>query len=700
MNHTTDTGIRTVSLELLRHGPPHNQLLSPLTRYLALCGDYGAATVEVPYEHRPFLERLRTLRYRTSDRDGDDAHRHEVIEQTAGEMAGVLETVHGLIPELNHHSGETALVNLELVLSAAELAMLPFELSKVPRGCKGGEGGWLSLQKLAPVAITRRVRSVNHDHHEWNRTPRILFAHADGEGLDGLAHAHLQCLVAALRPWFKYFDPTDDEAVKAELGKHITVIGHASVERIAEACARTEYTHVHLLAHGDIDPKRRGERFGLRLHHSREGFEVVGGDRLANILGGSHTGCFNDTPKRRPLVVTVAGCDSANVGDVVYDGASIAHDLHRAGIPLVVASQFPLTFKGSVVMVQELYHHLLCGLDPRLALHKLRGRLYAAHGAEVHDWAALVGYAALPADIDEQLLAFRFQQAKGTVDAALDRMDRTLDRYRSETLEEHRPSRRMERSVNLPRGESAPAAATTTEKEVRHCVEVVENAIKRLPEAPGYAVETLGYKGAVEKRIAETWFEVARNEEDPDRQEALHERSLESLEHSRRHYDRAARAAVAQPAENRLGRKPLHWSLTQLLSLNLILGEAWNEANERRWQAALFSVDTDLDSADREHRMWAHGSAVELWLLRYGFSDDRPDAACEQVQHHTEQLLRLAEPEEFVLYSSARQLRRYEQWWGSMAFSHPITNAPLWPLAGDMANRLCPPKRGNRSTLS
>ena len=29
--------MRTIRLELLRHGPPHNQLLSPLTDYLALC---------------------------------------------------------------------------------------------------------------------------------------------------------------------------------------------------------------------------------------------------------------------------------------------------------------------------------------------------------------------------------------------------------------------------------------------------------------------------------------------------------------------------------------------------------------------------------------------------------------------------------------------------------------------------------------
>ena len=39
--------IRNVKLELLRSGPAHNQLLSPLTPYLALCGAEGPVTATV-----------------------------------------------------------------------------------------------------------------------------------------------------------------------------------------------------------------------------------------------------------------------------------------------------------------------------------------------------------------------------------------------------------------------------------------------------------------------------------------------------------------------------------------------------------------------------------------------------------------------------------------------------------------------------
>jgi hypothetical protein len=53
----------TVRLDLLRAGPIHGQPLSPLTPYLALCGDEGPVTFHVPFEHYRFMRRLNRLRY-------------------------------------------------------------------------------------------------------------------------------------------------------------------------------------------------------------------------------------------------------------------------------------------------------------------------------------------------------------------------------------------------------------------------------------------------------------------------------------------------------------------------------------------------------------------------------------------------------------------------------------------------------------
>jgi hypothetical protein len=55
--------IRTVTVELLRSGPSHNQLLSPLTNYLGICGDSVAGIVNLPYEHATFLRRMKAMRY-------------------------------------------------------------------------------------------------------------------------------------------------------------------------------------------------------------------------------------------------------------------------------------------------------------------------------------------------------------------------------------------------------------------------------------------------------------------------------------------------------------------------------------------------------------------------------------------------------------------------------------------------------------
>ena len=71
--------IRTVPVEFLRSGPRHNQLLSPLTPYLAVCADSPAGIVNVPYEQAVFERRRDELRY-TVTADNDDGRRLAVLE--------------------------------------------------------------------------------------------------------------------------------------------------------------------------------------------------------------------------------------------------------------------------------------------------------------------------------------------------------------------------------------------------------------------------------------------------------------------------------------------------------------------------------------------------------------------------------------------------------------------------------------------
>ena len=105
MNET----LRPVTLEILRHGPPHNQLLSPLTHYLALCGNHGATTVHVVFEHNQLLARLRPLMYEESNR-----LRELQLQETSVDMRNILEKVPGLIAALS-----SAEVSLGLCLRPA-----------------------------------------------------------------------------------------------------------------------------------------------------------------------------------------------------------------------------------------------------------------------------------------------------------------------------------------------------------------------------------------------------------------------------------------------------------------------------------------------------------------------------------------------------------------------------------------------------
>ena len=109
--------------------------------------------------------------------------------------------------------------------------------------------------------------------------------------------------------------------------------------------------------------------------------------------------------------MTLAICDSAGQRAVVHPTVHLAHALHVQGIPLVVASQLPLTVRGSVRLVKSLHQRLFAGWHPTWALHSARMELFH-HRQESHDWASLVAYVRLPRSFDEQLADTRFHRIR------------------------------------------------------------------------------------------------------------------------------------------------------------------------------------------------------------------------------------------------------------------------------------------------
>ncbi|HEY3485673.1 MAG TPA: CHAT domain-containing protein, partial [Ilumatobacteraceae bacterium] len=325
--------IRRVSVELLRHGPRHNQLLSPLTPYLAVCGDFPGGVVHAPYEQAEVQNLLDDLRYVVASAEPSD--RLSVIRDRAGaDIAEMLANVPGLPGVL---AGETAdsgeLTHLRIVMSAAELGLLPFELSKIPVGAGSVGDGWLALQPDRPLCLTRNVRGVSGSMVPWPIRPRILYV----SGSDVPFEQHLDALERVLEPWrvegLRRVDGSDRHWTSPDL----TVLREATMEEIRTLVAEGNFTHVHVLAHGAEIEQRRAVRYGIAL-----GDRVITGADLALVLSTVAGGA-----RSLPSVVTLASCDSGAQGEVITPGGSVAHDLHASGIPLVVASQFPISEEAS-----------------------------------------------------------------------------------------------------------------------------------------------------------------------------------------------------------------------------------------------------------------------------------------------------------------------------------------------------------------
>jgi len=114
-----------------------------------------------------------------------------------------------------------------------------------------------------------------------------------------------------------------------------------------------------------------------------DSMDVVSGERFASAITS-----MAEDGIHRPSVVTFASCDSGNVGSVILPGADLAHALHQAGIPLVVAAQFPLSKEGSSRLAWTLYDGLLWGAHPLVPLQQLRAELHACYTTTFHDWPA------------------------------------------------------------------------------------------------------------------------------------------------------------------------------------------------------------------------------------------------------------------------------------------------------------------------
>jgi hypothetical protein len=711
--------MRTITLELLRHGPAHNQLLSPLTPYLALCENHGAVTLHVPFEHNQFLFRLSALDYK---------HNNEARTFQLNDTARVLGEFLALIPGLTAESSKEGatkeqLTHLRLILSASELALLPFEMAVSPNGFPGA-GQHLLLQPQLPLCLTREIRRVGNEQLHWPKKNKILFVAASPQGVGAIPlESHLLTLRRAVDPWMKHFDKDDHEMRQKHVDEHLVFLPEASVEAIEEKCASGQFSHVHILAHGVEQKENFDTRFFLALHNASnpQQTDYISGPRLAAALRASNR--VDGKGLAKPMVVTLASCNSGGIGSVAGAGASIAHALHESGIPIVVASQFPLSFKGSVKLVECLYEGLLSGKDPRWLLYDLRRRLFSQF-PDTHDWASLTAYVSLPADFDHQLPDIQIDRARLSIEAAMNHADE-VSRTSSDKI------------VTKP-NVSVAAQIEVFREAMKKIVDAKKKLEKMLAGYPDKSSEINGLLASVEKRQAEILFcknkikqpsptkekdgtkqfeSTSGDKIDPELAD-----SLQLLCSSRFHYWNAFQSDRSKS-----------WALVQYLSLSLVIYNSnlfesgdfeinkWiNNRPERKpealWSLARLISEYDLHSDIRLHKIWAHANLLELYLLsfllqpqeqqvpaetegapnpsdkpeekgaKYQFNIPGKEEARRCAMEHAYSLMETSGRDSMSVYTTRRQIRRYLEWFNLIANAegNRLSQADFHNLAEDI----------------
>lgn len=647
MSIDVSKAIQKVKLEFLRPGPPHNQLLSPLTPYIALCGEEGPVTVQMPFEHRQLLMRLRRLRYEANKDPAKDEQRQAEVRDMGEAIGRVLSQIPALLSELGNASvAGGKLVHLRLSLSAFELGLIPFELAIGTDGFPGS-GSPLFLQARTPISITREIRRGRPLPINWNRPPRILFAFAEPEGLYVPAQAHLQALRCAIEPWVKIRNPGMNKERIEDVKKLLTILPNATLKQIREACAETEYTYVHILAHGAPLESSSDRRYGVALCSDLEqSKDIIDGERLAIALTARDS---SGNTKFCPTLVTLATCDSGNIESVLAPGGSIAHELHAAGIPWVIASQFPLWMRASAIAAEVLYHRLLSGDDPRWVTYELRQRL-RTDASGTHDWASIVAYATVPIDFEDQVYAFRDKQKRAKLDIKFDRIDELVGA-----------------NADIEQVSQSFKSAEHGEEIALQC-KLIRNQLKAWREEPEaeasfkVKVERLGMSAASEKRIGIAYSLLAGNQSiDPGEKRKWEKESKKAYEASREFY----REALEGEPHN-------HWVMTQYLSITAIPALANKTVfkslskNYGGWRAAAQQItEWELNKATGKDRAWALATLAELTLLGVAYDAQNFDyqQAKKDITRYCNEIRALLGPDEFPLFATQRQFRRYLKYW-------------------------------------
>jgi len=252
-------------------------------------------------------------------------------------------------------------LRLQLCLAADELANLPWELLQDAELREG----FLALSKRVPLSITRRYQVAGNPNSSKLRLPlKILVMISSPIELPGLkVDIERSEIKKALRDliWLRDIDiEFTEKATPEELEKHLN-----------------DGIHVfHYIGHSAFNAQTQEGMLALETEDDR--LNWVEAERVAILL-----------QKTEVQMVILNSCDSAKAAEVDAF-AGVSQKLINAGIPAVIAMQFPIADASAILFSKAFYKSFVLHFSIDKAVADARRAIMANAGVWEIDWATPV----------------------------------------------------------------------------------------------------------------------------------------------------------------------------------------------------------------------------------------------------------------------------------------------------------------------
>ena len=493
---------------------------------------------------------------------------------------------------------------LDVVLSASELGLLPFELLLDEK-----EEPYFA-NPARPLLFTRRLRQEYLETtFQWPIVPRFLFIYSHGSSKQVPFNDHLYEIDKSLKQWggtanrevFTLLPEANFYEFVSTLQSNDTLEGH--------------FTHIHILAHGSlILDEEEPENFEYGIAFGKTPTEVITAESIKSLFASLN---------HKPFLVNFMICDGANFLNPIKVDKNPVQVTHRAGVPIVLGSQFPLSMDGSTRITKGLYTPLFEGKDVRKILLDIRCDLYKTRNL-YHDWISFTSYIRLPEGYKDFLLKISLQLQMGRLKLIKSQTDSYINK--NVILTEDFERSRYDLQQSIKRLESI-------------FTDVIEN--KAFEDD---VLENLGLLGSAYKRLAELHF--------------LNE-NLRSIDIEQSRMDQKDALANALEYYRQASDRNLshHWSTVQYLSLDVILNNKVPDLSY--WYSAMTAVNNAIRKNPNDG--WAYGSQIELFLLSAIYQGITDAAVIDKVH----QLIRTSQEigDKFLITSTWSQVNRYKAWW-------------------------------------